>query len=244
MNGRSKGLFVAIVALTAFLGGSPSAHACEPIIPLFHALTGATFVTASLWALGAAVFIKCAAFTYYERDLPKPKAFFFMLLANVVSTIVGFIIAGLVSANGVVFFGVPLLFVSTFWSARQLLPRLASPQLKHFSAESLTGLVTLLLIMSYVFFGVAMSLDDPPGMGYWIAKTGGLYLAIIISMVISTFYEEWIVYLLARKPKEPPTFYRAVVRANVLTLLIVMGCTAAYILPQRFASPTFTITTR
>ena len=234
-----------MIALFVFFLLQPDqASACEPILPLFHALTGAKFVTASLWALGAAVFIKCAAFTYYERDLPKPKAFLFMLLANVVSTVVGFIIAGLVTANGAILIGLPLLFVSTFWSARQLLPRLASPRLKYVSADGLAGLMLLLLFTSYVFFGVAMSLDDPPGMGYWIAKTGGLYLAIIISMVISTFYEEWIVYLLARKPKEPPTFYRAVVRANVLTLLIVMGCTAAYILPQRFASPFFTITTR
>lgn len=230
-----------IIALTALLLGGQNASACEPILPLFKALAGANFVAPSLWGLAAAVLIKCTAFACYEKDLSKPKAFLFMLLGNVVTSIVGVMVAGFAAAGSAWFIAFPTLFVVTLWPARQLLPRLSWPWIKFFSPSELSGLMMLLLFLSSIFFGIAMSLSDPPGLGYWFLKTGGLYLALLISMVITTFYEEWMVYVLARKPTEPPTFYRAVVRANMLTLFIIMGATAAYLLPQRFASPFFTI---
>jgi hypothetical protein len=238
-----RGSLGLLILLACFCGRS-EAYACEPILPLFHALTGASFVTKSFWGLAAAVLIKCVAFACYEQSLSWPKAFFFMLLGNVVTSVIGFVVAGFAAAGSAWFITLPLLFAVTLWPARQLLPRLSWPWLKVFSPSSLAGFTMLLLFLSYVFFGIARSLGDPPGWGYWLAKAGGLYLAIIISMVITTFYEEWMVYVLARKPKEPPTFYQAVVRANMLTLFIIMGCTAAYILPQRFASPFFTFMER
>lgn len=213
--------------------------ACEPILPLFRALTGATFITASFWGLAAAVLIKCAAFACYEKSLSKPKAFLFMLAGNALTTVIGVLVAAFAAAPSI--FAVPLLVVITLWAARQLLPRVNWPWMQRLTPGSLAGILTLMLFASYFFFGLAMSRPDPPPPSYWVWKTGGLIVAILVSMVITTFYEEWIVYLLARKPKEPPSFYYAVVRANLLTLFIIMGCTAAYILPQRFASPFFTI---
>ncbi len=231
-----------IIIAGAFVFSCHDASGCEPILPLFTALNGANFVAPSLWGLAAAVFIKCTAFACYEKDLPKSKAFLFMLLGNVVTSIIGVLVAGFAAASSAFFIALPLLYAVTFWPARQLLPRLSWPWLESHSPSSLAGIMLMLLFLSGLFFGIARSLNDPPGLGYWMLKVLGLYMALLISMVITTFYEEWIVYLLARKPTDPPTFYKAVVRANMLTLFVIMGCTAAYMLPQRFASPFFTVT--
>jgi len=236
---RSSAIWITILA--GLLLCCQNATACEPILPLFKALNGANFVAPSLWGLAAAVFIKCTAFACYEKDLPKSKAFLFMLMGNVVTSIIGFLVAGFAAAGSAFFIALLLLYAVTFWPARQLLPRLSWPWLKLHSPSSLAGIMLMLLFLSCIFFGVARSLNDPPGLGYWMLKVAGLYTALLISMVITTFYEEWVVYLLARKPTDPPTFYKAVVRANMLTLFVIMGCTAAYMLPQRFASPFFTV---
>ncbi len=242
MDSRSQRWPVGLMTLGGFFCFQNEASACEPILPLFRALTGANFIAASFWGLAAAVLIKCTAFACYEKSLSKPKAFLFMLAGNVVTTMIGVLVAAFAAAPSL--FAVPLLVAVTLYAARQLLPRVNWPWMQYLTPGSLAGILTLMLFISYFFFGIAMSRPDPPPASYWVWKTGGLIIAIMISMVITTFYEEWIVHLLARKPKEPPSFYHAVVRANLLTLFIIMGCTAAYVLPQRFASPFFTITGR
>jgi hypothetical protein len=238
MRWRTRGLFV--LASLVFFCGQGEARACEPILPLFKALAGANFVSSSLLGLAAAVLIKCVAFACYEKSLSWPKAFCFMLAGNIVTSLIGIVIAGFAAAPALLI-SLPLLFMATFWAARQLLPRVAWPWIQKLSPEHLAGFVVLALFVSYLLFGLATTQPDPPRLAYWIFKSGGLYAALLISMVITTFYEEWMVYVLARKPKEPPSFYTAVVRANLLTLFVIMGCTAAYMLPQRFASPFFTI---
>ena len=72
--------------------------ACEPVLPLSRLLGSSTaigsviYVQSAVW-LYLAIALKCVAFAYFERRLPLHQAAGFMLLANVVSTIPGMLIA-------------------------------------------------------------------------------------------------------------------------------------------------------
>src|SRR5688572_5684697 len=89
---------------------------CEPIVPLVQLLSGSSVVGALLFSqsilwLAAAVALKSGAFAFFERRLPWRKALLFMLLANVLSTIPGVIVAVFAGSMSGFFVAVPLVGV-------------------------------------------------------------------------------------------------------------------------------------
>jgi hypothetical protein len=74
---------------------------------------------------------------------------------------------------------------------------------------------------------------------YWVLKLAYIYPALAISIGLTTLWEEWLVYRLARGFAPLAPFYPAVLRANLMTLLVLMGAAAVMALPKRLASPDF-----
>src|ERR1041385_4325326 len=102
------------LALALLVASIPAvADACEPILPLAQLIggsgvAGTVLITRSVTWLIVAVAIKTAAFVFLERRLPWPKAICFILIANVLSTIPGFITASFAAA--LAFLALPLIF--------------------------------------------------------------------------------------------------------------------------------------
>jgi hypothetical protein len=92
------------------------ASACEPILPLAQLLGGSSFagpmmLTKSMVWLFVAVAIKCFSFVFLERRLTWPKAALFMLVANVLSTIPGVLIAAFTSSMGGFILSLPIVWI-------------------------------------------------------------------------------------------------------------------------------------
>src|SRR5690349_19762148 len=92
-----------LIVVTALLNPSYG-WSCEPVVPLVRLLSGSTlvgpaFFTESLFWLVTAVAIKCGTFMFFEKRLPWRHAALFMMLANVVSTIPGVLLAALTGSG-------------------------------------------------------------------------------------------------------------------------------------------------
>ena len=68
-----------------------------------------------------------------------------------------------------------------------------------------------------------------------------IFTALIVSIVLTAFWEEWVVWKLSRSPVEFTGFIQPVIRANLVVLLCVMLFAAGIALPQRLKSPNFLV---
>src|ERR1044071_10113938 len=71
---------------------------CEPIVPLAQLLGGSSAAGPLMWEqslgwLAAAVAVKSIAFAFFEKRISWRRALGFMLLANILSTIPGVLLA-------------------------------------------------------------------------------------------------------------------------------------------------------
>ena len=96
---------------TTTLGFRSELLACEPMVPLAKALSGPNFFHASVVWLLVAVTVKCASFVLFERQLPWHQAAGFLLLGNVLSTLIGVVLSLPTVAISLLFL-VPIYFVS------------------------------------------------------------------------------------------------------------------------------------
>src|SRR5688572_14216902 len=99
--------------------------ACEPIVPLVQLLSGSSLVGPLLFSqsilwLAAAVSVKCGAFVFFERRLPWQNAVLFMLLANVLSTIPGVLLAAFAGSISGMILAVPLVCVLGMMVGRRI----------------------------------------------------------------------------------------------------------------------------
>src|SRR2546422_696659 len=92
--------------------------ACEPMVPLAKVLSGPNFFRASVVWLLIAVTVKCAAFVFFERRLLWHQAVGYLLVGNVLSTLIG-VVVSLPTAAVSLLFLVPIYFV-TLKPARRL----------------------------------------------------------------------------------------------------------------------------
>ena len=89
---------------------------CEPILPLAQLLGGSSALGPLIWQqsliwLAAAVALKCGAFAFFERRITWQRALVAMLLANVLSTIPGILVAALTSSMSGIIFAIPLMLL-------------------------------------------------------------------------------------------------------------------------------------
>lgn len=215
-------------------------HACEPILPMMRVLAGANWMIPSLGGLVGVILFKCTAYAMYEKTLSRGKAFGFLLVANLVTTLVGTFVAALIASPSLLL-GLPLIFVVSLRPAKRLGALTEPAFLRRIPSGYFAGLVTAGLFLSFILFGATASLSGHPGWSYWFVKVAAVYSALLISIALTTFWEEYIVSRMAGSEDGRPRYFPMVLRANLLTFLVAAGIGAAMMLPRRFASPDFLV---
>lgn len=234
---RTRSQFV--LAGLALLSAPVPALACEPIVPFIKAIGGPDVLAGSLAVLGAVVLFKSAAFARLQKKLSFSKALLWMLAANLLTSIVG-VMAPAMIASGALFFAVPIVWGLCLLPARRFIAAAPLSPLARYTPGALAFAMTVALIVSYLLFDVSRSVQYSDSFAaYWIFKIPAIYIALIIGIALTTFLEEWVVWLLSRSAENDLTFVQPVLRANLIVLLSVMLISAAVMIPQRLTNPGF-----
>jgi hypothetical protein len=69
---------------------------------------------------------------------------------------------------------------------------------------------------------------------FWIVKLPAAYIALLIGLALTAFWEEWIVWRFSSSEEEDLTFVRPVIRANLVVLAAVVVISFGVIIPNRF----------
>jgi hypothetical protein len=236
---------VPLVLAVAAVAVPTTTRACEPILPLTQLIAGSTLtgpllLELSLLWLAIAVAIKCATFTFLERRLPWSRALLFMLLANVFSTIPGLLTAALAGAVSLI--ALPIVYGLGVLARRRLSRLPQHPRSHWVIAQSLPTLLTAAFFVSVVMFTLADgALANQEFATYWVLKMVFATTAVSVGMAISAVLEECAVATLAGKAHSHLSFFTPVLRANYITLALVLLVAALQILPKRLSSPHFIV---
>ncbi len=216
----------------------PPILACEPIVPLTMSFMPWTAAAARIgaFALLLVVLIKCIVFAVLQRGaMPAARAITSMFMANVVSTIAGVFAAFTFIAPAAGIGGIVATIAVSILPVRRL--KLHYPAR---SGATLTVIIVSLYIGSIAFFAFAqeMVLDNNLVM-YWLTKYAYIVCALLISMALTTFWEEYVVWRMSGTGEH--AFVTPVFRANAIALLLIMLVAALIVLPDRLRSPDFLI---
>jgi hypothetical protein len=225
-------------AMLALLGVPFSGHACEPVVSFVKAAAGSGFLPVSLVLLAVVVLFKSAAFARFQTKLSFRKALLCMLAANVFTSVIGLIVPAMIDSGGAVFIAVPLVWAVCLLPAQRLIAADPSGPVARFSATQVAFGITLVLVASCLLLLLSRTVHDSAGfMSYWLFKVPVIYLALAIGLVLTGFWEEWIVWRLSNAEEDDLSFVRPVVRANVIVLVALMLISAAFLIPKRFKAP-------
>jgi len=236
-------VFFALLVVLVVAGSAVTASACEPILPLAQLLSGAAvgapWITGSLFMLGAAVAIKCAAFVFFEPRLRWREAVLFMLLANVYSTVPGVLVASCTGSISGVVLALPIVFILGRMAAGRpgLLSRKAPRAWS--GGRAVLAFIAFFYFSMFAFLLAQNALDKNRFGDYWVLKFIFVGMSVTAGIAISTVLEEWAVSRFARKSHGDLSFYPSVLRANYITLGTVLLVAAIQILPKRLNSPHF-----
>jgi hypothetical protein len=235
-----------LVALSA-LAFPATGSACEPVVPLFQLLSGATaagsfIMTRSLLLLAVAIAIKTMAFVVFEKRLPWQKAVGWMLFANVISTIPGLLIAAFAGSMSAWFLALPVVFIFGMLLGKRL-KRLARPWMNHsLSGFSAALLFTGVFIVSMLLYESAANvLGDRHYAAYWAVKFAFVTLVACTGICISAVMEEYVIAQGTKKTHASQSFYTSVFRANYITLVVILSVAALQMLPKRWNAPHFIV---
>lgn len=228
------------VLLILFLQLTPAyLWACEPILPLAN-LTSPVSLVPSLVFLFATILFKCSAFTMFQDELRWYQAVVFMLLANLVSSLVGLLVSMASTLPALLFVGLPVVFLMSLRPARRLLFYFPVKCFGNWGAEVMAALVTVMLFSTWILFGAGQyAINKRQYVEYWGLKLAYVYIALTISMGLTTFWEEAVVSGLAKHTTADRKMLVSVTKANLLTYLFIVTVAAIKILPARLHSPGF-----
>lgn len=224
-----------ILLVPAFL------YANEPLVPLimlFLAPTtfgGAAF--ASFLGFLLILLVKCIVFIS-RSDFKTIRAVLYVLIANVVSTLVGTVVAMMFTSSDVLFMGIIVLFLVFLLPARRL------KHFKRFEKNStwfIAFALTLVTLITVVIFSFMIGYQASPHI-YWLSKILLCTIAIVISVLISVLYEEAVIAKLYKlQKKEDKSFLTPVLWSNIIGVGVVVLIGAIIALPARLKSPDFLI---
>jgi len=216
-------------------------YANEPLVPLIMlflaptTLGGAVF--ASLLGFILILIIKCVVFIL-KSDFKSGAAVFYILIANIVSTFVGLVVAMMFTSSDVLLMGIIVLFLVFLLPARRL------KRIKHFAKNPIwfiAFVLTLVTLITVVIFSFMIGYQSSPHI-YWPMKIFLSTLAIIISLVISVLYEESVIAKMYKtRKKEEKSFLTPVLWSNIFATGIIVLIGAIIALPARLKSPDFLI---
>jgi hypothetical protein len=224
------------LASMVLLGASVPAVACEPIVPFVKAVGGPGFATIAFVSLAVVVVLKSAAFARLQTKLAFLKALLWMLVANIVTSIIGLAVPAMIDSGAVMFIGVPLVWAACLFPAQRLIAAAPLTPFARFTSGQLAFGMTMALAFSYLLLLVSNTVHDSANfLPYWFFKLPVLFLALLIGLVLTAFWEEWIVWRLSRSEDDDITFVRPVIRANLIVLAAVMLISAGVVFPKRFS---------
>lgn len=199
-------------------------------------------LTQSILWLGLAIVLKCGVFVILERRLLWKRAIVVMFFANVISTILGILVAGFASSgsSGGLVISLPIVYaIGWMWQRRlAFLPKTGRRPIMSggFAAFAFTGF----FFLSAVLFALAgTALDGDKFVAYWLLKFFFVTVAAGTGIVLSAVMEEGVIAWLERTSITSQSFYPSVFRANYITLGAVLLVAAVRILPDRLRSPHF-----
>ena len=235
MNIKNIAIVFLVLLIPAFL------FANEPLVPLimlFLAPTtfgGAAF--ASLLGFLLIVIVKCVVFII-KSDFKRIRAVLYVLIANVVSTLIGTVVAVMFTSSDILFMGIIILFLVFLLPARRL------KHFKRFEKNStwfIAFALTLITLVTVVIFSFMIGYQASSHV-YWPLKIILSTIAIIISLLISVLYEEAVIARLYKlQTKEEKSFLIPVLWSNIIGVGVIVLIGAIIALPARLKSPDFLI---
>src|SRR5262249_4898745 len=119
------------------------------------------------------------------------------------------------------------------------------PEKKSFKGKGTALAFTAAFILSFVMFYVAdNALGGRDFVTYWVLKVLFAGTAVCVGMGISAVLEEYAIWRLARNTHGQASFYTSVIRANYITLGLVLLVATANMLPKRLNSPHLLVSMR
>ena len=216
------------------------AFTCEPVVHVLQVMVPALALSGSIVVLVLAVVVKSALFAIFERRLPPLRAAWRMFLGNVLTSLVGVLVAALIASGaGTWLIGIPLVCLLGWLPSRRLVKVAPLAWLARISPIGLGAIMTGALLTSCVLFiGGQENIRTHQLLAYWITKLAAIFLALLASVTLTTVWEEWVIWRLSSRP-EGAGFFRPVLRANLYVRVLVMAIPAVLILPKRPKSPDF-----
>jgi hypothetical protein len=216
-------------------------YANEPLVPLIMLfLTPTTLggaVYASLLGFVLILLIKCAVFIW-KSDFKRIRVILFILIANIVSTLVGLIVAMMFTSSDMVFMGIVVLFLILLIPARRL--KIFKPFTRQ-STFFIAFYMTLITLITVVIFSFMVGYQASPHI-YWPLKILLSIIAIAISLTISVLYEETVIARLYRSyAKQDKNFLVPVLWSNIVATAVIVLIGALMALPLRLRAPNFLI---
>src|SRR4051812_17348726 len=132
-----------------------AAQACEPILPFMQVVGGPAFLTRSVLVLPLVVLVKSAAFATWQNKITPLRAFIFMVIGNLLTTVVGFLAAAMIGTGMLGLIGVPIVFALCYVPAKRLVVAAPHPNLAGCSPAAIATLMTAGLLVSCFLFGFA-----------------------------------------------------------------------------------------
>lgn len=238
MNTNLKFSRLTWLAVLGTLALPSTASACEPAIQLLILYAGPGLF--AFGTLGLGVIAKCAVFAFLERDLKRTDAFGYLFLGNVVTTVIGVLMAICLSAPVLALAMIPMVYMLSLAPARRLIEKSGWPWAGHRRASQLArGMVILLLASSILFVLASSALDSKRYALYWLLKLGYIVPGLIISIGLTALWEESVVGRMAARKGIDRYFLTNVVRANYLMFGLALLVMAAQTIPRRLKSEGF-----
>ncbi len=218
-----------MILLAASICLSVPLSACEPVLPFMYVVGGPGVITKSIAVLALAVAVKSILFALFQKKLSFARGVLFMLNGNVVSSLVGVLAAGLVGASPFMWlFGIPIAYVLC------LLPAVRATRFIDHSSYFIALIMTIALVGSCALF---MTIQGNASRGelvtFWSVKIVAVYLALSVSIALSTFWEEWVIWKLANVEEHETCFIQPALKANLCVLVCVMIYAATLMIPIR-----------
>ena len=197
-------------------------------------------LSGSALVLVAAVIAKSALFTLFERRLPRFPAAWRMFVGNILTSLVGFVVALMIASSpGVWVVGIPLVGLLCWLPSRRLAQVAPLNWMRRFSPVAIAAALTFTLLASCILFIAGQSaIESHQFVWYWMIKVAAIFLALLASVTLTTIWEEWVIWRLSARP-EGIGFLVSVLRTNLYVLVLVLAVPAALILPKRLQSPNF-----
>ena len=203
-------------------------------------MSPALALSGSALVLVGAVILKSVLFAFFERRaMPVFRAAGRMFLGNVLTSAVGVFVATLIgSGPGVWLVGVPVVYGLCWMTSRRLVKATPIGWLSRIAPAALAAAMTLALLLSCVLFAAGTGIIAIHQLVlYWLVKVAAIFLALSVSVMLTTVWEEWVIWRLSSRPQS--TYFAPVLRATLYVLLLVVLVPAVMILPRRLKSPDF-----